>query len=73
MGVGNAFKREEGWRQLGMAVTSVARAGHYDAIAAANRSVIAELTYYARPRAGAVAHVGPDATSARSLPDDDAR
>jgi 4-amino-4-deoxy-L-arabinose transferase-like glycosyltransferase len=50
LGVGNAFKREEGWRQLGAAVTTAARAGSYDAIAVANRSVIAELTYYARPR-----------------------
>ncbi len=50
MGVGNAFKREQGWRQLGMAVTAVARAGHYDAIATANRSIVAELTYYAPAR-----------------------
>jgi 4-amino-4-deoxy-L-arabinose transferase-like glycosyltransferase len=50
IGVGNAFKREEGWRQLGHAVTAIARKGNYDAIAVANRSVIAELTYYARPR-----------------------
>lgn len=50
LGVGNAFKREQGWRELGAAVTSAARSGRYNAIAAANRSVIAELTYYARPR-----------------------
>jgi 4-amino-4-deoxy-L-arabinose transferase-like glycosyltransferase len=50
MGVGNAFKREEGWRGLGQAVSAAAQAGPYDAIAAANRSVMAELTYYARPR-----------------------
>ena len=49
-GVGNAFKREQGWRELATAVTSAAHAGDYDAIAVANRSVIAELTYYARPR-----------------------
>ncbi|MDE2352097.1 MAG: glycosyltransferase family 39 protein [Alphaproteobacteria bacterium] len=51
MGVGNAFKREEGWRGLGQAVLAAAQASRYDAIAAANRSVMAELTYYARPRA----------------------
>jgi len=50
MGIGNAFKREEGWRGLGQAVAAAARAEPYDAIAAANRSVMAELTYYARPR-----------------------
>ena len=50
LGGGNALKREEGWRQLGHALVSVARAGHYDAIAIANRSVVAEMTYYARPR-----------------------
>ncbi len=62
LGVGNALKREEGWRRLGMAVTSVARAGHYDAIAAANRSVIAELTYYARPHPVPLRMWGPDAS-----------
>ena len=51
VGVGNAFKREEGWRAFGRAVVAAAQAGPYDAIAAANRSVMAELTYYARPRA----------------------
>ncbi|MDE3115551.1 MAG: glycosyltransferase family 39 protein [Pseudomonadota bacterium] len=50
MGVGNAFKREEGWQRLGQAAAAAARAAPYDAIAAANRSVMAELTYYARPR-----------------------
>ena len=50
LGVGNAFKREQGWRQLGLAVTQAAAAGHYDAIVSANRSIAAELTYYARSR-----------------------
>ena len=50
LGAGNTLKREQGWRELGAAVTNAARAGHYDAIATANRSVAAELTYYARPR-----------------------
>jgi len=50
LGVGNSFKREQGWRELGAAVAGAARVGRYDAIAAANRSVMAELTYYLRPR-----------------------
>lgn len=51
LGIGNAFKREEGWRELGAAVIAAAHTGQYDAVAAANRSVVAELSYYARPRA----------------------
>jgi 4-amino-4-deoxy-L-arabinose transferase-like glycosyltransferase len=49
-GFGNALKRQEGWRELGMAVAKQTRAASYDAVAAANRSVLAELLYYARPR-----------------------
>jgi hypothetical protein len=49
-GFGNAFKRQEGWRELGAAVAEQPRSASYDAIAAANRSVLAELLYYARPR-----------------------
>ena len=49
-GAGNALKREEGWRELGQAVVTQSRAASYDAIAAVNRSVLAELLYYARPR-----------------------
>lgn len=49
-GFGNALKRQEGWRELGAAVAAEAKAAHYDAIAAANRSVLAELLYYAQPR-----------------------
>jgi hypothetical protein len=48
--VGNAFKREEGWRQLGAEVARTASEADYDFIAADNRSVVAELLYYARPR-----------------------
>ncbi|HEX3945274.1 MAG TPA: glycosyltransferase family 39 protein [Rhizomicrobium sp.] len=48
--LGNALKRQEGWRELGMAVAEQTRAASYDAVAAANRSVLAELLYYARPR-----------------------
>jgi 4-amino-4-deoxy-L-arabinose transferase-like glycosyltransferase len=50
VGLGNAFKREEGWRQLGMQVAALSRAAPYDAIVADNRSIAAELLYYARPR-----------------------
>jgi 4-amino-4-deoxy-L-arabinose transferase-like glycosyltransferase len=50
MGVGNAFKRMEGWEQLGNAVAERADAGHYAIISAANRSIMAELLYYAAPR-----------------------
>ncbi len=49
-GQGNALKRQEGWRALGQAVAAQSRSRPYDAIAAGNRSVLAELLYYARPR-----------------------
>jgi 4-amino-4-deoxy-L-arabinose transferase-like glycosyltransferase len=49
IGLGNMFKREEGWRQLGAEVASVSRTAPFDAIAADNRSIAAELLYYARP------------------------
>ncbi|HSM95849.1 MAG TPA: glycosyltransferase family 39 protein [Rhizomicrobium sp.] len=50
IGLGNAFKRMEGWRQLGNAVADAAQDGHYAIISAANRSIMAELLYYAAPR-----------------------
>lgn len=50
IGLGNAFKRMEGWRQLGHAVATEAQSGHYATISAANRSIMAELLYYAVPR-----------------------
>ncbi|MGN6149930.1 MAG: ArnT family glycosyltransferase [Rhizomicrobium sp.] len=50
MGVGNAFKRMEGWEQLGNAVAEQANSGHYAIVSAANRSIMAELLYYAAPR-----------------------
>lgn len=50
IGLGNAFKREEGWQQLGAEVAALSRTAPYDAIAADNRSIAAELLYYARPR-----------------------
>jgi 4-amino-4-deoxy-L-arabinose transferase-like glycosyltransferase len=50
VGEGNAFKRQEGWRELGHAIAAEARRAPYDAIAATNRSLLAELLYYAQPR-----------------------
>jgi 4-amino-4-deoxy-L-arabinose transferase-like glycosyltransferase len=50
-GFGNALKRQQGWRELGTVVAAESRTASYDAIAASNRSVLAELLYYARPRA----------------------
>ena len=50
LGQANAFKREEGWRQLGQTITAEVRSHRYDVIAAANRSLLAELTYYAPSR-----------------------
>lgn len=49
-GLGNALKRQEGWRELGAAVAAEAKGASYDAIVAANRSALGELLYYARPR-----------------------
>jgi hypothetical protein len=49
-GLGNALKRETGWRELGREVAAESHRGSRDAIAAVNRSVVAELLYYARPR-----------------------
>jgi hypothetical protein len=48
LGLGNAFKREEGWSVLGRAVEAQAHAASYDNIVAANRSIMAEILYYAR-------------------------
>jgi hypothetical protein len=59
LGLGNAFKREEGWRQLGQSVLARTEGGHYDAIVVANRSVVAAMTYYARPRALPLRKWGP--------------
>ncbi|HEY2445083.1 MAG TPA: glycosyltransferase family 39 protein [Rhizomicrobium sp.] len=50
VGVGNAFKREEGWRQLGVAVARMGGGAPYDFIVADNRSLVAELLFYARAR-----------------------
>jgi hypothetical protein len=48
VGQGNAFKREEGWSVLGKAVAAQARTASYDDVVAANRSIMAEILYYAR-------------------------
>jgi 4-amino-4-deoxy-L-arabinose transferase-like glycosyltransferase len=48
IGQGNAFKREEGWSVLGKAVIAQAHTAAYDDIVAANRSIMAEILYYAR-------------------------
>lgn len=45
---GNAFKRQEGWRQLGAQVAMAAEGQRYDFIAGDNRNVVAELLYYVR-------------------------
>jgi 4-amino-4-deoxy-L-arabinose transferase-like glycosyltransferase len=50
IGQGDAFKRLEGWRELGSAVSDQAADAHYGAIVAANRSIMAELLFYAQPR-----------------------
>jgi hypothetical protein len=48
VGLGDAFKREEGWQALAAQVREAAARDRYDAVAAPNRSVIAELLCYAR-------------------------
>jgi Dolichyl-phosphate-mannose-protein mannosyltransferase len=50
IGQGNAFKRLEGWRDLGRAVMEQSMRAPYVAVVAANRSTMAELLYYARPQ-----------------------
>ncbi len=50
IGTGNAFKRQQGWKTIGEAVLAVAKTHPTAVIAASNRSIIAELTYYARAR-----------------------
>jgi hypothetical protein len=61
LGIGNAFKREEGWRPLGRQVALEAEKGHFDAIATDNRSTMAELLYYARPCSVPIRSLGSDA------------
>lgn len=66
VGLGNAFKREEGWQPLAAEVRAVTARARYDAVAADNRSVTAELLYYARPLASPVR-----ALRTRPIPHDD--
>jgi hypothetical protein len=49
VGLGNAFKRFHGWRQLGEAVIEEAAKAPYEGVIVDNRSVTASLLYYARP------------------------
>ncbi len=49
IGAGNIFKRLEGWRELGGIVTAEAAHTHYDFVVSDNRSLVAELLYYAGP------------------------
>lgn len=60
IGLGNAFKRMEGWRTMATQVMQTAEAGGYDAVATANRSVVAELVYYARASKVPIRMWGPD-------------
>jgi 4-amino-4-deoxy-L-arabinose transferase-like glycosyltransferase len=48
-GFANAYKRLQGWRELGETVTRDS-AGGYQAIVTDNRSLMGALLYYARPR-----------------------
>ncbi len=63
LGLGNVFKREEGWRQLGECVAAEASRGGYGIVAADNRSILAELLYYSRPNRFAMRIWAPDMTS----------
>lgn len=54
LGLGNVFKREEGWRSLARGVDAARARGGYDLVASDNRSVTAELLYYMRPHAAAL-------------------
>jgi hypothetical protein len=60
LGVGNVFKRQEGWRALAGAVSGEFAHGGYAVIAADNRSVTAELLYYLKPHGLPVRIWDPD-------------
>ncbi len=49
-GFANAYKRVEGWRELGAKIATEATLGGYQAIVTDNRSLMGSLLYYARPR-----------------------
>jgi 4-amino-4-deoxy-L-arabinose transferase-like glycosyltransferase len=63
LGLGNVFKRQEGWLQLGERVAAEAARGGYTVVAADNRSILAELLYYARPNRFAMRKWDPNLTS----------
>lgn len=62
LGLGNVFKRQEGWKELADRVAARAD-GVFPVVAANNRSVMAELLYYARPRRFALLMWDQDLTS----------
>lgn len=62
LGLGNVFKRQEGWQELAQRVSARAD-GIFPIVAATNRSVLAELLYYARPRPFALRMWDQDLTS----------
>jgi hypothetical protein len=49
LGLGNVFKRQEGWRDLAREVSAQFSRGPYQYVVTNNRSVTAELVYYMRP------------------------
>jgi hypothetical protein len=49
IGAENIFKRLEGWKAFGSIVTAEAARSHYDFVVSENRSLVAELLYYAGP------------------------
>jgi len=59
VGLGNALKREQGWQALSVRVEAVAAQGRYDLVAAENRSLVAELLYYARPLSASLRAISP--------------
>jgi 4-amino-4-deoxy-L-arabinose transferase-like glycosyltransferase len=63
LGLGGAFKRQLGWQALGTRVADTASRNGFHVVAADNRSVLAELLYYARPRRFAIRMWDADLTN----------
>ena len=59
-GFANAYKRLQGWHELGAKVAREAAAGGFQAIVTDNRSLMASLLYYARPRTIPILMWAPD-------------
>ncbi len=59
-GFANAYKRLQGWHELGETVARDAAKGGFEAIVTDNRSLMASLLYYARPRHVSVLIWDPD-------------